>query len=616
MRRLRRCAWLGALLFTQGAVADDDRASKLQSIAESPAWLKLVHYQPEGRAGQRESSVVSADFFLATDGRRDPYQELVATLAVLRSPQGKPAARCRFPARALFLSAALNETFPAANCSDFDAYRQKNPLEGVSFVYAAGRLDHPASVFGHGFLRLNLAGEQSPILDPVLNFTAQTGDDSTLKYLAIGLVGGYQGKFSTPPYYELVERHNRRELRDLWEYPLSLSASQLELLQAHIWELRNAEFDYLFISDNCITQIVALLEAAIPSLDLMTFERGKVMPIQVLNGLSRHSELLGDPEHRASLIQKIDHREQFIDSTERRMIRRLAGGKAAVESISAFSPSRQAAILDMAHDLAIYQQFEAGEVERSNPVAAKLLATRAALDERVKWPAVPTPSRQPASAHGSARGRVGLADVNGRQSIQLGWRFVYHDLLDPVAANPWGTEVEAWNFLLDVADDKIRLKQLDIVNIANYARRGSLLRQPSFRTQIGIRPTLGRQKSEFAIDRATGVTWGREPWFAYAMLQTDIAAGSAISKGWRLGGGVRAGVYLNPMEKWAVHLYSVSTVGIAGDNDLLAQWQLEQQWSPSQHLGIRLSIGEQLRRDDKLTSQRDDFAELSFLSYW
>lgn len=589
--------------------------STADTVAQSDAWLKLLHYQSDGWRGGVKSSVLSSSFFLADDGRSNPQAELLASLDAFRRGQ----ALCQLPARSRFLSETLGESFPDVSCADFDKYNRDHQLEGVSFVYAAGRLDHPASVFGHGFLRLNIAGDRDPILDPVLNFTVQTGDDSTLKYLAIGLVGGYVGKFSTPPYYDLIDRHNRKELRDLWEYPIHLDNAELELLVAHYWEIKDAEFDYLFISENCITQIVALVEAVVPELDIMDKERGKVMPIQVLNGISRHSDRLGQPRHRSSLIQTINYREQFLNGEERRLVKQLASGSSEFSSLGNVQASRQAAVLDTAYDLAIYQQFVEGE-DGPNPIADQIIAQRAALDSQFSWSPTPIPTRQPAGAHGSARSSIGITERYGDQALTFGWRFVYHDLLDPVSANPWGTEVEAWNFQLTAANGEVDIEQIDIVNIAQYARRGSLLQQPSFKTQLGFRRTSDGEDKEFYLDRATGWSWSRESWLAYTMLETDLAVGSGIDKGWRVGAGLRAGIYINPtisqIRPWAAHLSTVSTVGLLGEKDSLLNWKLEQQWSFSQHLGFRLSIGEGFRYAESKQVQRNEFAQLSVLAYW
>ncbi len=122
----------------------------LSALARHPQWLRLLH------VGQgRRSEIHSPEFFLSPDGATDPQAELRATLQALLSPASGDAdsqARCRFPARALWL--AQQRILPAgplphAACPRLAAWARIERLRSVSLLLVSGYFGNPASSFGH-----------------------------------------------------------------------------------------------------------------------------------------------------------------------------------------------------------------------------------------------------------------------------------------------------------------------------------------------------------------------------------------------------------------------------------------------------------------------------------
>ncbi len=83
-----------------------------------------------------------------------------------------------------------------------------------------------------------------------------------------GIFGGYQGFFSTIPYYSKVQEYRDIENRDIWEYRLNLAPEHIHRLLMHTWEMGNAYFDYYFFKENCAYHILSLLEVANPQFHL------------------------------------------------------------------------------------------------------------------------------------------------------------------------------------------------------------------------------------------------------------------------------------------------------------------------------------------------------------
>ena len=119
--------------------------------------------------------------------------------------------------------------------------------------FSSGVLNNPASMFGHTFLRIDQKGqtEQTRILAYTIDYAARVPPDVGLEYGFKGIFGGYEGYFSTPPYYIKVQAYRDMENRDMWEYQLNLTPTQIDRLLMHAWELGNAYFDYFFFKENC-----------------------------------------------------------------------------------------------------------------------------------------------------------------------------------------------------------------------------------------------------------------------------------------------------------------------------------------------------------------------------
>ena len=131
---------------------------KAKALAQSPSWLRLLHYVPRG-SGFR-SEVDGSGFFFAKQGRRDPLAELQASWAAFATsePRGvfKLHPQCAFPERFRWLRQHLGWTGPVVPCPKLDEYMAlfKEP-SAVSVVFSSAFPNNPASMFGHTFLKIH-----------------------------------------------------------------------------------------------------------------------------------------------------------------------------------------------------------------------------------------------------------------------------------------------------------------------------------------------------------------------------------------------------------------------------------------------------------------------------
>jgi hypothetical protein len=285
-------------------------SARVMNLARSPEWLRLVHYRTTSWGGVA-SDVDGREFFLASRGKEDPEAELDATIRAFYMPAiaGKDDehAVCRFPARFLWLNERLRfegRLEPPA-CDALGRYGASS-VEAVSVVYASNYLDNPASAFGHTFLHLkrrNPAGspQSNDRADYGIDYTATPDTTNPLLYAFKGLTGMFPGYIRLHSFEYKLREYGNYEARDLWEYDLVLTRSEVNLLALHLWELAAAHIDFFYLTGNCSFQIIAALEAAAARLDLLAHVRAPVNPADTIKALVSVPGLVSGVAYRPSL---------------------------------------------------------------------------------------------------------------------------------------------------------------------------------------------------------------------------------------------------------------------------------------------------------------------------
>ena len=253
------------------------KAANNSSLAIDRTWQVLLHYRSNLLSSGVTSEVDGTEFFLAENGKNNPQAELDATLKSYFSPdkigKEKLTAQCAFPARYLWLDSRLNfnpKLMPVQRCNSLELWREGVDPGSVSLIFASYFLNNPASMFGHTLLRFNRKeNENTSLLDFAINYAAVSeAEDNPFAYAWKGLTGGYEGRFSITPYYDMVKQYNDIDNRDLWEYRLNLSPAQVDMMLLHFWEIAKTNFDYFFFRENCSYHLLSMLEVADPELHL------------------------------------------------------------------------------------------------------------------------------------------------------------------------------------------------------------------------------------------------------------------------------------------------------------------------------------------------------------
>lgn len=493
-------------------------------LAEQRQWHKLLHYRL-GVMGQGflgggyESEADGPAFFLSPRGKLDPAAELDATVRALFLPlRGDPNEHplCRFPARFLYLREQLGidpRKLPVQRCPKAEQFIAELDPGSVTLIFSSYYLNNPASAFGHTFLRLNkrnslAVGERRELLDYGVDYSADVDTGNALIYAVKGLTGLFPGTFKRIPYYYKVRTYNDYESRDLWEYELKLTPSQLMLLSAHLWELGHTYFAYYYLSENCSYHILSLMEVADPSLHLLDGISSPVIPADTVRALFKYPELVGKVGFRPSARRQFQTRAAQLSADELTMVEELAVD--AQHKLPAALPSaREIAVLDAAADLIdVWYARELVHRENSEAAARKqqLLERRA----RILQPSLPlevqTPeAERPERGHGSQRVGVGAVTGGDHWGLSLDVRLALHDLTDPTPGYP---ELNALEFMhiraLFWQTQRIELRDASFVHVASLTPQTRFDRKSSWEFDVGATTVRDKACNNCLMAQAAG----------------------------------------------------------------------------------------------------------------
>ncbi|GLQ33308.1 Lnb N-terminal periplasmic domain-containing protein [Litoribrevibacter albus] len=227
-----------------------------QGLDQHPTWLALLH-------SKNGESRISDENFILSRSHFSSRNELLASIDVLFGRQLDAQYLCKFPARTLWLSTSLSLKSPDfSHCESFVEFKEKAPVDKVSLVYSSENLTQPSSMMGHVFLKLGGQGSDGHQVEHAVSYFTEITGINVPKIIFESLFLGKKGYFALSPYAEKEKYYLDAEQRNLWSYQLRLSPGQAELIQAHIWELKQARLEYFFQDYNCATLLTFLLGTA------------------------------------------------------------------------------------------------------------------------------------------------------------------------------------------------------------------------------------------------------------------------------------------------------------------------------------------------------------------
>jgi uncharacterized protein DUF4105 len=596
------------------------RRADRQALHEDPQWLALLHYDPEWLSPHLHSSAITPTFFLSADGNRDPRAELHATLRAFFDPNAvvrdNEHPQCAFVARRHWLVQRLGlhgNELPRVECPDYDQWRQGFDAAGLTLIFPEGFMNNPASIFGHTLLRVDSRGEDGgqDVLGWAVDFTAKSGNEFLILYMAKGVFGFYPGLFGIRPYYEQLKRYADWENRNIWEYRLNVDRGGLDLLLMHLWELRAVEFPYYFFTKNCSYELLSLLEIAIDDLDARARFSGYVIPVDAVRVIADQPGLVKDVRYRPSPEASLRARLHSLTSSERDHVQAIVDGRLPPDAavLQAMPRSRQASILDTAYDQLRYQ-YLGGQVteDASRGLSRQILVARARVGtfepgEESDAVEVEVPRVRPDQGHDSALLSVSAGWrngdwQNGDDFVDLRLRPAFHSLMDAGGGFPEQMQIGLLDTQLRIYPEpgRVRLQRLVLFEASSLSPRSRVFEPWAWTVSTGLqtRPAPARggfdEISVWGNELGVGLAWDPlRSVLVYGLPDVRFDVGPGLKDTVSLGPGAQCGLFVGEAEgRWRGHWFAAVTRFAVGDTTTWARTGIEARFTTSRNTAIVL----------------------------
>lgn len=289
--------------------------AKKENLAYDPKWLRLGHYD---KTLFGYTSSFRGPLFIAPEGYDSPEVELLTSIEAMFSDSPELTKtftrhpQCQFLARRNWLIKKLNiskeDILP---CEERVRWKKQLSATSASLIFASSDFGNPASSFGHTFIKLvNPANAKNKdLIDYGVNYAADADESEGLFYALKGLFGMYGGRFTMLPYHQKIREYINLEGRDIWEYPLNLTAEEVDELINHLLEMDNTISPYYFFTDNCSYQILAAFDVLRPEMNLSKKFGYWVIPVDTVKIIARNTNLIETRKFKKSL--KTDYVESY-----------------------------------------------------------------------------------------------------------------------------------------------------------------------------------------------------------------------------------------------------------------------------------------------------------------
>ncbi|HTN34016.1 MAG TPA: DUF4105 domain-containing protein [Marinobacter sp.] len=575
------------------------------TLHQQPVWLELGHYRANVFGSGFTSQADDSAFFLSDNGKHSPKAELDATLEAIQQPGGGDQhARCRFPARTLWLQEKLGLTLPPIDCPAYEDWVQTLNTETVTLVFAASYLNSPSSMFGHTFLRLDPPQddeETNLLLASTISYAADaSAHENELMFAYKGIFGGYPGITSVQPYYEKIRLYSDIEHRDLWEYTLNLSSEEVGMMLAHAWEIRERNFDYYFLDENCAYRLLALIDVARPGTNLLDEVGTHAIPSDTVRWVVDKG-LVSSVNYRPSATTSVAYSLSQLSDEQRTLAAAIANGyvKPDDSELRKLGAEERAHVLDATYDYVRYQsEAEGWPRETAAPLSYGLLSERSKIDGIAPPGTPPAPTIRDDQGHDTFRLSVGAGQQAHQEFIQLTIRPAYHDLLDPPDGYRKGAQLQFLRLDARYYTDahKLQLEQLTGVEIRSLSPRDQFFSPLSWQVGFGGRRTDTGTRRVLTpyLEGGAGGSWelGSQVQI-FALATADLEIDNDLNRGYDAAPGADFGL-LHQSSHFSLMAGAKTKAWIVSSQHRQDQAYLKADW----HIGREFSLFTEFTRED------------------
>lgn len=457
-------------------------------FAYSDEWLKLLHYQKIGNT-KYKSLVENNDFYLHEQGRTNPKAEFDTSIEYFSQNKKK----CDFPARFNLLKKYGFISGDLEDCIEYNQFINDVQPNGITLIFTNAYMRNPASLFGHTLIRVDTKRKGSQMLAHGANFGANSGTETGVTFILKGLFGGYMGVYSINPYWDIINTYNNIENRDIWEYKLNLTDEEKIKFVNHLYELKNAQIKYFFLTKNCSSMLLEIIEAVRPSLELTNKHPIWAIPLNTLKTVNSIPNLINDINYRPARYTKI---KNLIDNMDQEQYKTFLEGIKNYNYSSSLSDEKYSDVLEAQYQYFQYKyimkEIELKEYRKNSFEILKKRSILPQAKERI------IKGENPIYSHNSSQISLAVGSQNGKTFEEIQFRPTYTSLTDSTYGLIKGAEIEVlnskWRYFNK--SHKFLLNELSLINIKSLVESNRTFNPFSYSTYLGIKRRSNYQTSQ------------------------------------------------------------------------------------------------------------------------
>jgi hypothetical protein len=372
----------------------------------------------------------------------------------------------------------------------------------------------------------------------------------------------------------------------------------------------NASFDYFFFKENCAYHILALLDVADANLQLADRFRFYTFPSDAVRAIAETPNLVQEAVFRPSRRSKVLRGREALSGEERDWLGQIIDNPNVAQSdaFARLTPTRQAAVLDVASDYLLYRAATESDPTRFETQNKTVLLARSQLTLSTA-PVIYQPfSGPPDRGHNILRTGIGIGWREGEFFSEANFRLAFHDLLDPEYGYTPDAQIEVLSVALRHYPRRkhTRIDRFTLVNVTSLSPVDPLFFKPSWKIDTGF-DTIQRNGCRFCrigrlnggIGLAAETHWQkREVYFGFAEVVTEY--GGAFDRSHRIGGGLSLGALADITDRWRLSATTTYLGFPVGDKG--SEWRvgLQQRFSLSKDLALRFEFNQRANQQEYL----------------
>ena len=520
--------------------------------------------------------------------------------------RSQQVAQCAFIARFYWLRHQLeidDTRLPPQRCERFEQWLKELNPASITLIFPAAFMNNPVSMFGHSFLRIDQKNqtEHTRILAYTINYAAEVPPNAGVEFAFNGVFGGYQGFFSTIPYYIKVQEYRDIENRDIWEYRLNFSPEQIHRLLMHTWEMGNAYFDYYFFKENCAYHILSLLEIADPHFHLTAQFQFWTIPADTIRLLFQRPGFVQDISYRPAGSTKLKRKRATIEHSEKLLLAQLTNDPSVAHQTNflKLAQHRQTFLLDLASDYLRYKsRTDKPLAEEYKTLNQSVLLNRSQIKVLSPPFSIAPFTLSPERGHATSRMGIGIGWRNNEIFEHVDIRAVYHDLLDPDPGYTPDSQIELGALSLRHYHRRhqFRIEKLTLVNVLSLAPIDSWFKGPSWKVKFGMNTVKSRScdlcSNGYLNAGAGGAIetqlFEREVFFLFGETEGNVS--NAYEENHRVGGGLSGGVIANVTDRWKWRISGGYRGYFLGDRSDDVMVSVGQRWTFAKNFAFRTTF--------------------------